>query len=39
METATKSSPRVEFETSPDRYKHWKLSFDGPIATLSMDVQ
>ncbi len=30
---------RVEFETSPDRYKHWKLAFDGPIATLSMDVQ
>ena len=22
----------------PDRYKHWKLTFDGPIATLSMDV-
>ena len=30
---------RVEFETSPDQYRHWKLSFDGPIATLSMDVQ
>jgi benzoyl-CoA-dihydrodiol lyase len=30
---------RVDFETSPDRYKHWKLAFDGPIATLSMDVQ
>jgi benzoyl-CoA-dihydrodiol lyase len=34
------SSPaiRVDFETSPDRYRHWKLAFDGPIATLSMDV-
>jgi benzoyl-CoA-dihydrodiol lyase len=31
--------PRVSFDTSPDRYKHWKLSFDGSIATLSMDVQ
>jgi benzoyl-CoA-dihydrodiol lyase len=30
---------RVDFETSPDRYKHWKLAFEGPIATLSMDVQ
>jgi benzoyl-CoA-dihydrodiol lyase len=30
---------RVDFETSPDRYRHWKLAFDGPIATLSMDVQ
>jgi benzoyl-CoA-dihydrodiol lyase len=40
METAAKApQPRVEFERSPDRYKHWKLSFDGPVATLSMDVQ
>src|SRR5438034_6718607 len=29
----------ITFETDPDRYKHWKLSFDGPIATLSMDVR
>src|SRR6267142_710212 len=29
----------ITFETRPDRYKHWKLSFDGPIATLSMDVR
>ena len=27
------------FQTAPDRYRHWKLSFDGPIAKLSMDVQ
>jgi benzoyl-CoA-dihydrodiol lyase len=29
----------ITFDTAPDRYKHWKLSFDGPIATLSMDVR
>jgi len=29
----------VTFETRPDLYKHWRLEFDGPIATLSMDVQ
>jgi benzoyl-CoA-dihydrodiol lyase len=29
----------VAFETRPDRYKHWRLAFAGPIATLSMDVQ
>jgi benzoyl-CoA-dihydrodiol lyase len=29
----------VAFETAPDRYKHWVLAFDGPIATLSMDVR
>jgi benzoyl-CoA-dihydrodiol lyase len=32
-------SPSITFETSPDQYKHWKLSFDGPIATLAMDVK
>jgi benzoyl-CoA-dihydrodiol lyase len=40
METLSNAAqPRVEFETSPDRYKHWKLTFDGPVATMSMDVQ
>src|SRR5689334_1259989 len=29
----------ITFDTRPDAYKHWKLTFDGPIATLSMDVQ
>jgi benzoyl-CoA-dihydrodiol lyase len=29
----------VTFETRPDRYKHWRLAFEGPVATLSMDVQ
>jgi benzoyl-CoA-dihydrodiol lyase len=29
----------VNFETSPDRYKHWRLEINGPVATLSMDVQ
>src|SRR4051794_6064730 len=40
MEAATKAAmPAVSFDTSPDRYHHWKLTFDGPVATLSMDVQ
>ncbi|MCB9635396.1 MAG: benzoyl-CoA-dihydrodiol lyase [Sandaracinus sp.] len=29
----------ISFDTHPDRYKHWKLSFDGDIATLTMAVQ
>jgi benzoyl-CoA-dihydrodiol lyase len=29
----------INFQTSPDQYKHWKLSFDGPVAKLTMDVQ
>src|SRR4051812_40009618 len=28
----------IDFETHPDRYNHWKLSFDGAIATLLLDV-
>src|SRR5581483_10473400 len=28
----------INFQTSPDQYKHWKLSFDGAVARLSMDV-
>ncbi|HEY3025833.1 MAG TPA: enoyl-CoA hydratase-related protein, partial [Pyrinomonadaceae bacterium] len=29
----------INFQTSPDHYKHWKLSVAGAVATLSMDVQ
>jgi len=29
----------VDFRTDPSRYRHWKLSFDGPVATLHMDVK
>src|ERR671938_173010 len=29
---------RVEFETSPERYRHWRLSVDGPVATLTLRV-
>jgi benzoyl-CoA-dihydrodiol lyase len=29
----------IGFETHPHHYKHWKLSVDGAIATLSMDVR
>jgi benzoyl-CoA-dihydrodiol lyase len=27
-----------DYRTEPGKYKHWKLSFDGPVATLTMDV-
>jgi len=29
----------INFQTSPEQYKHWKLSVDGVVATLTMDVQ
>ena len=28
----------INFETSPERYRHWKLETDGPVARLTMDV-
>jgi len=28
----------ISFETRPDRYHHWKLAFEGPLATLTLDV-
>jgi benzoyl-CoA-dihydrodiol lyase len=29
---------RVEFRTCPANYRHWRLAVDGPVATLTMDV-
>ena len=39
MATTESLQAPVSFETHPDRYKHWKLTFDGEVAALSMDVQ
>jgi benzoyl-CoA-dihydrodiol lyase len=32
------SMAHVEFRTSQAKYRHWRLSTDGPVATLAMDV-
>jgi benzoyl-CoA-dihydrodiol lyase len=41
-EAATSAPPsapvEVSFDTSPEAYKHWTLSVDGEIATLTLDV-
>ena len=29
---------RVDFQTEPGRYRHWRLDIDGDIATLILDV-
>ena len=29
----------IDFQTHPDKYRHWKLSTDGAVATLAMDVR
>jgi benzoyl-CoA-dihydrodiol lyase len=28
----------VNYQTDPSQYRHWRLSFDGRVATLTMDV-
>src|SRR3954470_8285527 len=28
----------VEFATSPDRYRHWRVAYDGPVATVTLAV-
>jgi benzoyl-CoA-dihydrodiol lyase len=28
---------RVSYQTQPEQYRHWKLQFDGPVATLKAD--
>jgi benzoyl-CoA-dihydrodiol lyase len=28
----------ITYDTHPDRYKHWRLAFDGAIATLHLDI-
>src|SRR5215831_819705 len=29
----------IDFEISPEKYRHWKLDFDGAVATLEMNVR
>lgn len=29
---------RIDFQTDPSRYRHWKLAVDGEVATLTLDV-
>jgi benzoyl-CoA-dihydrodiol lyase len=29
---------RIDFQTDPSKYRHWKLAVDGDVATLTMDV-
>jgi benzoyl-CoA-dihydrodiol lyase len=28
----------IDFRTDPDRYRHWRLGFEGRVATLTLDV-
>jgi benzoyl-CoA-dihydrodiol lyase len=31
------AAPPVDYQTQPSQYKHWKLRFEGPVATLAMN--
>ncbi len=31
------AAPPVDYQTQPSQYKHWKLRFEGPVATLAAD--
>jgi benzoyl-CoA-dihydrodiol lyase len=37
MSTATPDAPRVDYQTDPSQYRHWRLKFEGPVATLLAD--
>src|SRR5437660_590699 len=43
MEPTLASDPHagmpVDYQTDPSRYRHWRLALDGPVATVTMDVQ
>jgi benzoyl-CoA-dihydrodiol lyase len=32
------AAPRVDYQTHPSRYRHYRVSYDGPVATLALDV-
>jgi len=34
----TQVERRIDFQTAPAAYRHWRLGFEGPVATLTMDV-
>ncbi len=35
---SSEDQPIVEFRVDPQRYRHWRVAFDGPVATVTMDV-
>ncbi|HEX5090315.1 MAG TPA: 2,3-epoxybenzoyl-CoA dihydrolase [Nocardioides sp.] len=37
-EVGQAAPPVVDFDTHPDRYRHWRLSVDGEIATVTLEV-
>ncbi|WP_027797995.1 2,3-epoxybenzoyl-CoA dihydrolase [Paraburkholderia acidipaludis] len=38
MSAAETLAPQVDYRTEPTQYRHWKLTFNGPVATLGIDI-
>jgi benzoyl-CoA-dihydrodiol lyase len=38
MNPTEKSMTRIDFQTDPSRYRHWRIEVDGDVASLIMDV-
>jgi benzoyl-CoA-dihydrodiol lyase len=38
QERGNTMTKRIDFQPDPSAYKHWKLSYEGPVAYLTMDV-
>ncbi|SMG12612.1 2,3-epoxybenzoyl-CoA dihydrolase [Paraburkholderia susongensis] len=38
MSTVQTAAAPVDYRTDPSQYRHWKLSFNGPVATLGIDI-
>lgn len=36
--TQTNEPSAVDYRTAPEQYRHWKLSIDGRVATLALDI-
>ncbi len=38
IQTDTAAPQMIDYQTNPDRYQHYKISFDGPVATLHLAI-
>ena len=37
-DTSARSAKPVDYQTDPSRYRHWSLQFEGPVASLNLDI-
>jgi benzoyl-CoA-dihydrodiol lyase len=39
MATLSPGVTRIDYQTDPSAYKHWRVSYEGAVATLTLDVR